>query len=89
MTIMKQTISPKKNVHKESLARHFMQTAKWVALLLLLSIGFGMAYLQHLHNQPISWGFVGICIASGLLLFWIGRCLTHYECSHKIADKAR
>jgi hypothetical protein len=89
MTTIKQSTFPKKNSHKESLTYQFMQTAKWVALLLLLSIGFGMAYLQHIHREPISWGFLGICIASGLLLFWIGRCLSHYECSQKMPDKAR
>ena len=89
MTTTKQPSHTKKNSYKESLTYQFMQKAKWVALLLLFSIGFGMAFLQYLHKQPISWGFLGICIASGLLLFWIGRCLTHYECSQKMSDKAR
>jgi hypothetical protein len=88
MTTIKQSIYSKKHSHKESLIYQFMRTAKWVALLLLFSIGFGMAYLQYLHREPISWGFLGICIASGLLLFWIGRCLTHSECSQKMSDKA-
>jgi hypothetical protein len=87
MTTTKKPSYVKKKSHQDLLTYQFIQTAKWVALVLLFSIGLGMAFLQYLHKQPISWGFLAICIASGLLLFWIGRCLAHYECSQKISDK--
>ena len=75
--------------HKTSLINHFMQTAKWVSLLLLLSIGGAMAYSQYLHQQAINWGFVALCVAGGLLLFWIGHCLSHHDCAKKPQTKLR
>ena len=69
------------NSCQKSLTFHFMQAARWVALLLLCSVGIGLTALEFFRHENISWVFLGVCVASGLMLFWLGQCLMQTECS--------
>ncbi|HRJ51650.1 MAG TPA: hypothetical protein PLE99_02695 [Candidatus Thiothrix moscowensis] len=68
---------------EKSLAFRFINIARWVALLLLVGIGVMGAYVQHQQGQDVSWVFVGVCVISGVMLFWMGRCLLKSECQHR------
>ena len=69
------------NSCQKSLTFHFMQAARWVALLLLCGVGIGLTVLEFYRHEDISWIFLAVCVASGLMLFWLGRCLMQTECT--------
>ena len=66
-----------------SLVFHFMRVAKWIALSLLLGIGFMGALLQFQRHQEINWMFFSVCIVCGVILFWIGHCIMKSDCAIK------
>ncbi|EIJ33744.1 hypothetical protein [Thiothrix nivea] len=68
---------------EQSLVFQFMRVAKWVALFLLTGIGAGSSYLQLQRNQEVNWVFFGICLACGVILFWIGHTIMKSECATK------
>lgn len=65
----------------QSLVFRFMRIAKWVALLLLLGIGFADIWLQLQRSQAINWLFFSLCSVGGIGLFWIGHCIMQSECA--------
>jgi protein-S-isoprenylcysteine O-methyltransferase Ste14 len=71
----------KSNSCQKSLVFRFLQTARWVALLLLCGVGVGLTLLDFYHSASISWVFLGVCVFGGVMLFWVGRCLMQSECS--------
>lgn len=74
------------NKCEKSLTFHFIKVARWVALFLLVGIGALGAYFQHEHGQEINWMFLGVCVACGVMLFWMGRCILKSECQYRMAN---
>lgn len=68
---------------QQSVVFYFMRIARWVALLLLISIGSMAALLQFQHNQDINWVFVAVCTLCGIILFWIGHSIMKSECANR------
>lgn len=68
---------------EQSLVFRFMRTAKWVALLLLIGIGTGSAYIQFQHQQNVNWIFFSVCMVCGIILFWVGHSIMISECVTK------
>lgn len=63
-----------------TLVYEFLAVARWLALVLLVTIGSAAVWLQYIHQQEINWLFLLICVSGGVILFWIGRCLLKSEC---------
>ena len=49
------------NSCQKSLTFHFMQAARWVALLLLCGVGIGLTALEFFRHENISWVFLCVC----------------------------
>lgn len=69
-----------KNTCAHSLVARFMAVARWGALALLLGIGFADVILHLSRGDAVNWVFCGICVVSGVILFWMGQCLLESEC---------
>jgi hypothetical protein len=66
-----------------SVVFYFMRVAKWIALSLMVGIGISGALLQFQRHQSVNWMFVTVCLACGVILFWIGHCIMKSECRVK------
>lgn len=67
----------------ESLTFQFIRIARWLALFLLVGIGVIGTYLKYERYHEINWMFLLVCVISGVLLFWMGRCLQKSNCSRR------
>lgn len=75
---------------EKSLVFQFINTARWLALLLMITIASTTALLQYTRQQPVNWLFFTVCVVAGGILFWIGNCLIRSECaSHKRTGRCR